>query len=118
MARIDAVRAIRRFCLACQGQSTAGVRACADDACALWACRLPPEPPAGDAPPPEETAARRRAMARAARRQCMACAGHRVEIRACDAGECPLWPWRFGVRLDTYRAVRTRFFAPRRLSLL
>ena len=104
--------AARRFCLDCQGASPSAVRRCADDACALWAWRLPPAGGAeAGAPPP-------RAVLRAIRRQCLACAGSRAEVRACAAREgCALWSYRFGVRPRTYREVRRRFFAPRELDL-
>lgn len=117
MARIDAGRAVRRFCLECQGESAAAVRRCADIGCALWPWRLPPEQPAPEPPSPTEKASRRVALLRAVRRQCMACAGHRKEVRLCGAGACPLRPLRFGVTPATYQAVRARFFAPRKLTL-
>ena len=102
--------AVRRFCLACQGDAPSAVRACADTACSLWPWRLP------EAPKGPEAA---RAVLRAVRRQCLACAGSRAEVRSCAAREgCPLWRWRFGVRPQTYKAVRRRFFAPKPLRLL
>lgn len=108
-------QAARRFCLDCQGASPEAVRRCVDAACPLWDWRLPPgaavseEGPAGAAP---------RAILRAIRRQCLACAGSRGEVRACAAREdCPLWSYRFGVRPRTYKLVRRRFFAPRELDL-
>lgn len=59
-----------------------------------------------------------RAILRAIRRQCVACAGSPAEVRACAAREdCALWSYRFGVRPRTYREVRRRFFAPRELDL-
>ena len=59
----------------------------------------------------------RRAALRAIRGQCLACAGDRKDVRACAARQCPLWSLRFGVLPETYKTVRTRFFAPRRLTL-
>lgn len=132
--KVDVFRACRRYCLDCQGGSTSGVRRCADAACALWDWRLPPEHrsepddgpqanarPAPDkrppfAPSPERQALRRRLL-RAMRRQCLACAGHRRDVRQCSATDCHLWPLRFGVMPETCRAVNARFFAPKRLSL-
>ena len=65
---------------------------------------------------PEQAA---REALRAIRRQCMGCAGDRAEVRACAAREaCALWHCRFGVRPQTYKAVRRRFFAPKPLRLL
>lgn len=108
--------AIRQFCLECQGASAKAVRACADRHCPLWDWRLaslPDEP----CPVPEDEAGRQ--ALRAIRRQCMLCAGDRGEVRACAAREvCVLWRYRFGVRPQTYKLVRRRFFAPKPLSLL
>lgn len=116
--------AARRFCLDCQGASPAAVRHCADTACPLWRWRLPASAPgveAGGEPGMETGPAARspaREILRAIRRQCLACAGSRREVRACAAREdCPLWSYRFGVRPRTYRQVRRRFFAPRELDL-
>ena len=107
---------IRQFCLECQGASAKAVRSCADDACPLWAWRIAML--AGEeCPAPAEEAARQ--ALRAIRRQCMGCAGDRVEVRACAAREtCALWHCRFGVRPQTYKAVRRRFFAPKLLRLM
>ena len=123
MSRRGAVRSVplaaRRFCLDCQGASPAAVRQCADTACPLWAWRLPL--PAGGEESGESGAhapSLPREILRAIRRQCLACAGSRREVRACAAREdCPLWSYRFGVRPRTYREVRRRFFAPRELDL-
>ena len=107
---------IRQFCLECQGASAKAVRACADEGCPLWAWRLAVL--AGEACPAPVDEAPRQAL-RAIRRQCMGCAGDRVEVRACAAREaCALWHCRFGVRPQTYKAVRRRFFAPKLLRLL
>ena len=136
MARVDVLRSVRRFCLECQGESAPAVRACADGQCALWQWRLP-EPPAelltteaAPAASEEDAAAHAareallrkrliRQALRAVRRHCLNCAGDRREVRACAAREdCALWSLRFGVRPETYKAVRQRFFAPKKLSLL
>lgn len=151
MAKPDAIRAVRRFCLECQGDSSPAVRACADGECPLHPWRLPAEtsalPQSGAAAAPaapaadagsspqvlsqaarEEEAVRKAALAqerqrrqraalRAVRRQCLVCAGDRREARSCAAKECPLWPLRFGVMPETYKAVRARFFAPKKLTL-
>ena len=107
---------IRQFCLECQGTSAKAVRACGDEDCPLWAWRLAVL--AGEScPAPAEEAALQ--ALRAIRRQCMGCAGDRAEVRACAAREsCALWHCRFGVRPQTYKAVRRRFFAPKLLRLL
>lgn len=107
--------AARRFCLDCQGASSDAVRRCADAACPLWDWRSPSSAAAAGE---DASGAVPRAILRAIRRQCLACAGSRGEVRACAAREdCPLWSYRFGVRPRTYRLVRRRFFAPRELDL-
>ena len=106
------IASIRRFCLDCQGGSSRAVRECPDAECRLHDWRLAaPEGVSG-----EEAA---RAARRAVRRHCLLCAGSRTDVRRCTArDDCPLWRYRFGVRPQTYRLVRRRFFAPRPLSLL
>ena len=48
----------------------------------------------------------------------MMCAGSRADVRQCAAREdCVLWRYRFGVRPQTYKDVRRRFFAPKPLKL-
>ena len=109
--------AARRFCLDCQGASPGAVRSCADGDCPLWPWRLPRSGPT-EGTDTDAGAAGSRAVLRAIRRQCLACAGSRGEVRACAArDDCPLWSYRFGVRPRTYRQVRRRFFAPRELDL-
>ena len=108
MQRPTPLRALRRFCLDCQGDSATAVEHCADTLCALWAVRTAERP----------AAAETRLILRAVRRHCMNCAGDRREIRACAAREhCPLWSLRFGVLPETYKAVRQRLAAPKRLTL-
>lgn len=107
--------AARRFCLDCQGASPGAVRDCVDACCPLWEWRLAP---GGAAEAAREGADTARAILRAIRRQCVACAGSRGEVRACGAREgCALWSYRFGVRPRTYKKVRRRFFVPRELDL-
>lgn len=104
-----AERALRRFCLECQGDDPEAVRACADAACLLYAAR--PYQSAREASPHE-------APLRAIRRFCLTCAGDRREARACDAKNCPLWSFRFGVRPATFKRVAARREkSRRRLSL-
>lgn len=68
---------------------------------------------------PQAREAARRIVLRAVRRHCMACAASRGDVRDCAAREkCGLWSYRFGVRPETYRAVRQRFLGPKILSLL
>lgn len=114
--RSGPLAAIRQFCLECQGSSSRAVRACGDGHCPLWAWRLASLP--SEECPASAADAPRQAL-RVIRRQCMGCAGDRAEVRACAAREtCPLWHYRFGVRPQTYKAVRRRFFAPKPLRLL
>ena len=101
-------RAIRHFCLDCQGDSPRHVANCNDATCALFTMRdstlrpyLPEERPL-----------------RAIRQHCLACAGTRQDIRKCDAGEhCPLWSFRFGVLPRTFKRVIARKRKGRELSL-
>lgn len=76
----------------------------------------------GESSPPRDPRIRKalsRCALRAIRRHCLNCAGDRREVRACAAREeCGLWSLRFGVRPETYKAVRQRFAAPKKLSLL
>lgn len=103
------VRAVRRFCLECQGSQPSLVRACGDTACQLSAWRLP------DAVPVHASLGR---VLRAVRRHCLVCAGDRKEVRACDAkAACPLWDYRFGVHPVTYARVSQRVRAPKTLFL-
>lgn len=61
--------------------------------------------------------AARRLILRAVRRHCLTCAACRTDVRTCNARECGLWSYRFGVYPETYRAVRQRFSRPKTLSL-
>ena len=104
-----AMRALRTFCLQCQGEHPSFVRDCMDVACPLHAFRLPEsqhiDPLAGRS-------------VRAVRRQCLLCAGDRREVRACGAGEsCALWAYRFGVLPSTYKRVTARIKSPKTLWL-
>lgn len=102
-------RAVRRFCLDCQGGQPSLARACADHACHLHPWRLP------DSPAISGEYGR---VLRAVRRYCLVCAGDRREARACDAREsCPLWEYRFGVHSVTYKRVSERVRAPKELFL-
>jgi len=103
------VRAVRRFCLDCQGLQPSLVRECVEENCVLYAWRLP------DATSYDELHGR---VLRAVRRHCLICAGDRKEVRSCDAREsCPLWEYRFGVHPATYKRVTTRINAPKALFL-
>ncbi len=103
------LKAIRRFCLDCQGGLSLSVRECADKECALYPWRLP------DA---ENVHPEHGRAVRGMRRYCFACAESRSEIRRCNAGEsCPLWPYRFGVSPETYRRVMRRIRKPKELWL-
>lgn len=117
MSRAAVMRALRRFCLECQGGSSDAVRHCEDTRCALWAWRIPDAAEATGEDGSAGGCGTRPAL-RAIRRHCLICAGGRGDVRACSAREgCTLWSFRFGVTPGTYRAVRARLSAPKRLSL-
>ena len=112
-------KAIRRFCLDCQGGHAPSVRACADNACVLHPLRhgliavdqecLPQCALPGLA----QTASSKHAddcrPVRLIRLFCLACAGNRREVRVCDAKEaCALWSFRFGVPPATFKRVVAR----------
>lgn len=104
-----AVRAVRRFCLECQGEQAELVRECVDGGCPLYPWRLPAAEPFQEG--------KGRAL-RAVRRHCLICAGDRREARSCDAkSSCPLWDYRFGVLPATYKRVSLRVRAPKDLFL-
>lgn len=154
------VRAIRRFCLECQGGAAREVRRCPDLDCALRIWRMagargteqpgqvegcigagcpasvaPGAVAAAAAAAVENGAAAREAVVppecvppgnegevvpplRAIRRFCLHCCGFRDAIRGCDARDaCALWSYRFGVRPETYRRVKARFYGTRPLVL-
>ena len=102
-----ALAAIRSFCLACQGRSSARVRDCEDEACPLHAFRLGDE------------AMLEKAPLRAVRGYCLlCCGGERAEVRSCAArAGCVLWSYRFGVSPRTFRRVKARFFGPKQFLL-
>ena len=178
----NARKAIRRFCLDCQGGHALSVRVCADADCVLYSLRhgtgteealqgggasAPPAAgalpqqlrgtaelkagsiapaPEGQGPgiakstPPGETISPgslhsllsvdrcptptrpslppdqgvtpeqvEAGPARLIRRFCLACAGNRQDVRACDAkASCALWSFRFGVSPATFKRVVVR----------
>ena len=95
----EAAKALRRFCLECQGGHAPSVQRCTDKECVLHAfrqCTVDPLPE--DARP-----------LRAIRRHCLSCAGSRAEARSCaERAACPLWSYRFGVLPATFRRVSAR----------
>jgi hypothetical protein len=98
-----ASRALRRFCLDCQGGHVPSVSACKDISCLLFPHRRAEEAaqqgPAALAEP----------LLRIIRRFCLACAGNRSDVRTCDAREgCSLWSYRFGVLPATFKRVIAR----------
>lgn len=115
------LRALRRFCLECQGGHLPSVTACRDVDCLLYALRCHDEtagePESGDANarcgaaliPPAKGACSAESPVRAIRRFCMACGGNRADVRTCDTKEtCPLWSYRFGVLPSTFKRVLAR----------
>ncbi len=101
----DEERAVRRFCLECQGGSAPAVKACSDAACLLFSVRMCTAPAPQDSQPPRQSPPQ---LLRLVRGYCMACAGTRREVRACDARSCPLWSYRFGVLPATFKRVVAR----------
>ena len=116
----SAHKAVRRFCLDCQGGHVPSVRDCTDALCVLHTLRHGPavEPEGALAaeanPDAEETAAESAKVitkentgpVRRIRHICLGCAGSRQEVRACDAKEnCALWSFRFGVLPATFKRV-------------
>ena len=114
-----ACKAIRRFCLDCQGGLSRSVRDCADDICALYPWRLPQDateaaPLAPELQPDPDWSLR---PMRCSRRYCITCAGDKDEARRCTAEDCTLWPYRFGVAPATHRRVLQRLRSPTELWL-
>ena len=109
-----ASKAIRRFCLDCQGGHVPSVRACADALCVLYPLRHGDEAEderEGSASPGENALAEAKAdrPVRRIRLFCLGCAGSRQEVRACDARQdCALWSFRFGVCPATFKRVVAR----------
>ncbi len=128
MARPQIFRQIRRFCLDCQGNASAAVKNCSDEQCALWSLRCQEntldKKTAQESPtlpllekPSEKNQEDRKAL-RTIRQHCLACAGHRTDVRMCTAKEeCALWSLRFGVYPATYKRVRERLAQGRQRSL-
>lgn len=105
-------KAIRRFCLACQGASVQRVTACEDRDCVLYPYRSGEDTPEAQTPP-----------VRVIRRFCLICCGNthgeaRAEVRACAAREsCALWSFRFGCTPQVWHRMRLRRTAPQPLLL-
>ncbi|MFV0420920.1 restriction endonuclease [Oleidesulfovibrio sp.] len=99
MAKVKPIKAIRRFCVACQGGSSGMVRGCEDASCILYPFRNGEEPEDAE-----------RSCVQTIRRHCFECSGgERAEIRRCAAREdCALWSFRFGCSPETWHRVRNR----------
>lgn len=108
MTKASTRKAIRRFCMACQGASSRQVSACEDTGCALHPYRSGEEEAEGPYPPN-----------RAIRKFCLICCGNlRSEVRGCAAREtCALWSYRFGCTPETWRRVKNRRTNPQPLLL-
>ena len=118
-------RAVRRFCLDCQGGSAASVVSCLDAECLFYPERDAKSEPEGDegclkagaviesdtGPGPRAVRASStpRRPLRLIRGYCLGCAGSRREVRECEAkDDCPLWSYRFGVKPSTFKRVSSR----------
>ncbi|MFV0350214.1 MAG: hypothetical protein ACK5JO_16700 [Halodesulfovibrio sp.] len=147
MTKGSTLKAIRRFCMACQGGSSRQVAACEDADCALHPYRSgeqierpeqaeqigqadlagkagqpeqPEQPEQIEQPEQAELAEQAPCPpSRTIRRFCMACCANlRAEVRACAAREdCALWSYRFGCTPETWRRVKNRRSSPRPLLL-
>lgn len=137
MTKGSTLKAIRRFCMACQGGSSRQVAACEDADCALHLYRSGEMPEQPEQPEfAEQADAEKSGQAevaeqapvaeltpcppiRTVRRFCMACCANlRAEVRACAAREdCALWSFRFGCTPETWRRVKNRRSSPRPLLL-
>lgn len=108
MSNGSARKAVRRFCMACQGGSSRQVAACPDVDCALHPYRFGEENPDEPGRP-----------VRAVRRFCLVCCGNvRAEVRGCAAREdCALWSFRFGCAPETWHRVKERSSQPKPLLL-
>ncbi len=129
MARPDVLRQVRRFCLDCQGNSTAEILQCRDETCHLWPWRLGKNTPETEAcggntqaflmlDAPEKMFFLQKMALRVVRKHCLSCAGDRKDVRQCTARDaCPLWSLRFGVYPTTYKRVKARLAQGKRLRL-
>lgn len=123
MTKGSTLKAIRRFCMACQGGSSRQVAACEDADCALHPYRSGEQIERPEQPKqPEQAELAEQAPcppSRTIRRFCMACCANlRAEVRACAAREdCALWSYRFGCTPETWRRVKNRRSSPRPLLL-
>jgi hypothetical protein len=98
-----ASRALRRFCLDCQGGHVPSVSACKDTSCLLFPYR---RRDVSEGAAENDFAS---PALRVIRRFCLDCAGNRREVRECDAREnCSLWSYRFGVQPATFKRVIAR----------
>jgi len=99
-----ASRALRRFCLDCQGGHVPSVSACKDASCILFPYRR-----GNEGATENDSASPASPSLRVIRRFCLDCAGSRREVRECDAKEsCSLWSYRFGVQPTTFKRVIAR----------
>ncbi len=111
MAQPNVIKQIRRFCMQCQGNSSADILGCKDVQCVLWPWRLMYNTA-------QDTAIAQKEALRHVRKHCLQCAEDKTEVRHCTArDDCPLWSLRFGVYPATYRRVKERCTQAKRLSL-
>ncbi|MEZ0574829.1 hypothetical protein [Halodesulfovibrio aestuarii] len=108
MAKVSPKKAIRRFCLTCQGGSSKRVEECEDNSCLFFNHRLGTEP---EKP--------QRSSVQQIRQYCLMCSdNNRTEVRSCSAREhCDLWSFRFGCTPKTWTRVKQRVNQPRKLLL-
>ncbi|MFA9393305.1 MAG: restriction endonuclease [Halodesulfovibrio sp.] len=108
MAKVSPQKAIRRFCLTCQGGSSKRVEGCKDGTCLFFNHRL------GNGPETPQ-----RSTVQQIRQYCLMCSdNNRNEVRSCSAREdCDLWSFRFGCTPKTWTRVKRRVNQPRKLLL-
>ena len=108
MAKTSPNKAIRKFCIACQGGSSKRVEECEDGTCLFFNYRNGTEP--------EETL---RSNVQQIRQYCLMCSDNdRSEVRSCSARtDCALWSFRFGCTPKTWTRVKQRVNQPKKLLL-
>ena len=100
------LKAIRAFCVECQGDSSPAVATCADTVCPFFAYRLGKALPAGKHKPTST-------IKQYCYQQCQAGVGGREEVKGCQGNEiaCPVFPFRTGRNPNVGEAKRKKLRA-------
>jgi hypothetical protein len=123
------LKAVRRHCLSCCGDSANEVRLCPATACPLWPFRHGHRPNADDRAaladrqlyPLERSlgATLPRTALKALRRRCLDCSSNRVgEVRSCKFTSCSLHPYRLGKNPNITRSEAWKLAAAELLRAL